>query len=198
MSPRPRKVSDDELFAAVQALMVRVSPNQLTLAAIAKEAGITPAALVQRFGSKRGLMIALMQKFSDGSGELVAMFERKYDSPLAALHAYADCVADMAATPAAFVRSLAYLQNDLSDSDLRRLLAKHARTTREGLRRLIEAAARNGELRPDAPAASLARTVEAIFSGSMLTWVIYQEGTARKWVRVDLDAVLAPYSKEGN
>ena len=49
MSPRPRKVSDDELFAATQAVMNRVGPGELTLATIAREAGVTAAVLVQRF-----------------------------------------------------------------------------------------------------------------------------------------------------
>src|SRR5262245_53051359 len=52
VSPRPRKVSDEELFAATHAMMARVGPGQLTLAAIAREAGVTAAVLVQRFGSK--------------------------------------------------------------------------------------------------------------------------------------------------
>jgi hypothetical protein len=39
----------------------------------------------------------------------------------------------------------------------------------------------------------LARTVEAVVNGSMLSWAFYQEGAARKWMRHDLDAVLKPY-----
>jgi len=35
--------------------------------------------------------------------------------------------------------------------------------------------------------------VEAIISGSLMTWAFYQEGTAREWVRDDLDAVLRPF-----
>jgi hypothetical protein len=99
----------------------------------------------------------------------------------------------MAASPAAYVRSLAYLQADLSDAEFRRLLAKHARATRAGLRRLIDAAVAAGELRHVSSSARLARTIEALVSGSLLTWVIYQHGTATTWVRADLDALLEPY-----
>jgi AcrR family transcriptional regulator len=194
MSPRPRKVTDEQLFTAALVVMNRVGPNELTLAAIAREAGVTPAVLVQRFGSKRELLLALSQKFSDGSGDLVTAMARQHASPLAALHAYADCVAGMAATPAAFVRNLAYLQTDLTDPEFRRHLGKHAKATRAGLRRLLDRAVRAGELRSDTPTTRLARTIEAVLSGSMLTWVIYQEGSASKWIRADLAAVLEPYS----
>jgi AcrR family transcriptional regulator len=190
---RPQKVSDDQLFAATHAVMQRVGPQELTLAAIAGEAGVTAAVIVQRFGSKRNLLLALMRKFSAASGEMVAELARRHQSPVAALRAYAECTAGMAASPAAFVRGLAYLQADLSDAEFRRLLVKHAQTTRTGLRRLIEAAIDGGELGGVPSSTRLARTVEAILSGSILTWALYQEGSAARWVRADLEAVLAPY-----
>ena len=41
------------MFAAMGRVMRRVGPAELTLGAIAAEAGVTAGALVQRFGSKR-------------------------------------------------------------------------------------------------------------------------------------------------
>ena len=56
MSPRPRKVSDEAIFAAAHKVMGQLGPAQWTLADIAREAGITAGAVVQRFGSKRELL----------------------------------------------------------------------------------------------------------------------------------------------
>jgi AcrR family transcriptional regulator len=190
---RPQKVTDEQLFTATYAVMNRVAPQELTLSAIAREAGVTAAVIVQRFGSKRELLLTLTRRFVDSSGDLVASFAARHASPLAALRAYAECVAGMGASPASYVRSLAYLQADLSDAEFRQLLARHAKATRAGLRRLIDAAVKAGELRRGVPSARLARTMEALLSGSLLTWVIYQEGTATRWVRADLDALLEPY-----
>ena len=47
MSPRRRKAEDVDVFAAVVRVMLRVGPAELTLSAIAAEAGLTAAALVQ-------------------------------------------------------------------------------------------------------------------------------------------------------
>ena len=196
MSPRPRKVSDDQLFAATQAVMSKVGPHELTLAAIAKEAGVTAAVLVQRFGSKRALLLALSAKYSDGSGRYIEALAKKHASPLAALRAYADCMAGMAASPAALARSLAYLQIDLTDPDFRRHLVKQARGTREGLQRLVEAALKADELVPAANPAQLARTIETVLSGSLLTWGFYRQGTAAHWMRADLNAILAPWVRK--
>jgi Tetracyclin repressor-like, C-terminal domain len=115
--------------------------------------------------------------------------------PRAALRAYADCMAGMAASPAALARNLAYLQMDLTDRDFRKHLVKQARATRDGLRRLVEAASQAGELAPNAKPEQLARTIEAVLSGSMLTWAFYREGTAAHWMRADLEAVLRPYQR---
>ena len=57
MSPRPRKVSDDDIYMAAQRAMSRLGPGELTLADIAAEAGVTAGLLVQRFGSKRDLLL---------------------------------------------------------------------------------------------------------------------------------------------
>jgi AcrR family transcriptional regulator len=196
MSPRPRKVSDDQLFAATHAVMSRVGPRELTLAAIAKEAGVTAAVLVQRFGSKRALLLALSAKYSDGSGEFIAALARKHASPLAALRAYADCMAGMAASPAALARSLAYLQIDMTDPDFRRHLVKQARATRAALRRLVEAARDAGELSRRVNAAQLSRTIETVLSGSLISWGFYRQGTAAHWMRADLNAILAPWLRK--
>jgi AcrR family transcriptional regulator len=193
MSPRPRKVSDSQHFAAAHAVMSRVGPRELTLAAIAKEAGVTAAVLVQRFGSKRALLLALAEKYSDGSGEFIAALAKRHASPLAALRAYADCMAGMAASPAALARNLAYLQIDMTDPDFRRHLVKQARATRAGLKRLVEAALKAGELTPSVKPANLARTIETVLSGSLITWGFYREGTAARWMRTDLESVLEPW-----
>src|SRR3984893_16067712 len=193
MSPRPRKVTDQQLFAAAHAVMSKVGPRELTLAALAKEAGVTAAVLVQRFGSKRSLLLALFEEVANGASGFMAALAKQHASPLAALLAYADCMAGMAASPAAVARNLAYLQIDLTDPDFRRHLVKQARATRAGLRRLVEAASAARELAQNVKPAQLARTIEAVLSGSMLTWAFYREGTAAHWMRADLEAVLKPY-----
>ena len=193
MSPRPRKVSDDDVFAAAHAVMIKVGPGELTLAHIAEHAGVTAAALVQRFGSKRGLLLALAERFAGGTSEMFAALRERHRSPLAAIRAYADGMAGMASSPAALMRNLSYLQIDLTDPDFRQHLSVSARAAREELQTLVKAAIAQRELMASASPRQLARTLEAIISGSMLTWAFYQDGTASKWVRDDVNAVLKPY-----
>jgi len=193
VTPRPRKVSDEAIYAAVIRAMGRLGPADLTLAEIAAEAGLTASAVVQRFGSKRALLLTLSEQHADSTEGFITGLEAAHRSPLAALRAYADCMAGLAVSPTALFRSLAYLQIDLTDPEFRTHLEAQARGTRAGLESLIASAKRAGELTAGTDPARLARTVEAVLSGSILTWGFYQRGTAARWMRDDLEAVLAPY-----
>jgi AcrR family transcriptional regulator len=193
MSERRQKVSDDEIFAAAHRAMTRRGPRELTLADIAAEAGITPGRLVQRFGGKRDLLLALSARFAGSGGHVFAELRKAHRSPLAALRAYAACMADLAPTPEALLHNLAYLQIDLTDPAFREHLVENARATRQEIERLIRAAVADGELHKDVDHRSLARTVETVISGSLMTWACYRDGSALAWIRRELEAVLTPH-----
>jgi len=54
---------------ATMRVMQRRSPVDLTLADVAKEAGVVPATLIQRFGTKRSLLLAACRTAPGGVPE---------------------------------------------------------------------------------------------------------------------------------
>lgn len=64
--------------------------------------------------------------------------------------------------------------------------------TCDELQKLIREVMDAGDLVDTTNPRQLARTIEAVVSGSMMSWAFYQEGTAAKWMRQDLDAVVRP------
>ena len=193
MTPRPRKASDEEVFAAAYRAMTRLGPSQLTLAEIAREAGLTAGALVQRFGSKRQLMLTLVSRAAGSTEEMFATLRAAYDSPLDALFGYADCFSEMADSPAALAQNLAYLQTDFTDPEFHRHALAQARATRDGFRALLDEAVEAGELVAGTDTRLLARVVQTTLSGALMTWGFYQEGPVAAWARTDLEAVLRPH-----
>jgi AcrR family transcriptional regulator len=193
MPGRRQKVTDEDVFTAAQRAMSRRGPHELTLADIADEAGVTAGRLVQRFGSKRALLVALSERFAVSAPSVFAQLRAVHRAPLAMLRAYAACMADLAPTPEALLRNLAYLQGDLADEVLRAHLVENARRTRREIEALLESAVSSGELRRDVDVRALARTVETVISGSLVTWATYREGKAVAWIGRDLEAVLAPW-----
>ena len=190
---RPRKVSDDEVYAAAMRAMSRVGPGELTLALIAEEAGVTAGALVQRFGSKRRLLVTMSALLSTGTREFFQQLREPGDAPLDVIRAYADCMAGMAPTPGSLLRNFAYLQADLEDPDIRQHLVAQSRAVRRELTSLLEDAVGRGELARDSDVGGLARNIEALISGALLTWAFHEQGTAATWLRSHLDALLRPH-----
>jgi AcrR family transcriptional regulator len=190
---RPRKASDEDVFAAVYRLMNERGPTQWTLADVAREVGVTASALVQRYGSKRDLQLALMEQWSDSAPSLFASLRERAVTPLATIYAYADCVARLGESPAGLAHHLAYLEMDLTDPDMHRGLRRQAQETRESLRSLLDEAFAAGELTGSPDTGALARAVEVTLNGSLMVWGVYQEGSAAESLRHDLDALLGPY-----
>lgn len=197
MSPRPRTVTDDEILAATARAMSKVPPTRFTLAEVAREVGLAPATLVQRFGSKRGLLLALS---SQSAASMDACFDAVRDahaSPLEALLGAATEMARFSTTPEELANSLAYLQIDLSDPDFHRHILESSRAMQRGYRALLDDAVAAGELKP-CDTKRLARAVEAVAGGSLIGWAIHRSGRAEVWVRKDLETLLAPYRAVGS
>lgn len=192
MSPRPRQASDQQILDAAVRAMTCLGPARFTLAAVAREAGLSAAALVQRFGSKRGLLLALAAQAPDGQRKTFEGLRATARSPLQALFSLADCMTMLGTNPEQIANAVAFLQIDLTDPEFHRYAAAGAAETQKGLVTLIRDAIAAGELVP-CDASRLAYALQATMSGSLLGWAIVQKGSLRRWMRRDFDTVLRPY-----
>lgn len=195
VTPRPRTVTDDDILAATARAMSKVPPTRFTLADVAREVGLAPATLLQRFGSKRGLLLALSAQSAHGMNEAFAAIRESHESPLEALFVAATEMARFSTTPEELANSLAYLQIDLSDPDFHRHILEGSRAMHRGYRALLDEAVAARELEP-CDTARVARAVEAISGGSLIQWAIHRTGRAEAWVRRDLETLLAPYRRK--
>ena len=192
MSPRPRKTSDEEILAATARVMQRRSPADLTLADVAQEAGVVPATLIQRFGTKRELLLASVKTGPAGVRAQFAAARAKRGSPLEVLiELFVEC-SGFASTPESLANGLAYLQIDLTDPEFRAITLAQFQTIREETQKLLDLAVAAGELSP-CDTAELARLIQQVNGGSMLDWAVYRQGTLASWVRRDLTALLRPF-----
>lgn len=179
--PRIRTVDDDQILDAALRTIGRVGPDRLTLADIAGDVGLSPATLVQRFGSKHDLLRAVARR-SAGSTEPLATGDAIARSPLDAL---VDGLASRTALiddPASYANHLAFLQLDLRDPELLAAARAGARRLRKQIAELLRAAIDAGEL-PPCDVDELAAGLEVVYNGALLTWAVHQRGSLRGWVR---------------
>jgi AcrR family transcriptional regulator len=190
VSPRPRATTDEQLLAATYRVVSRLGPS-LTLADVAREARVSPATLVQRFGSKRGLLLAFSASGAGSLGQEFARIRSAQKSPLAAVYAIGDCVAAMALSPETLSNNLSFLQMDLVDPEFHGHALDHSRGMHAGLKALLDEAVAGGELQR-CDTARLARAVQGLIGGSLLQWAIDRDGKATDRLRQDLEALLKP------
>ncbi len=196
MSPRPRTKDDAAILEAAGRIISRLGPAKFTLADIAREVGLSAATLVQRFGSKRGLMLALAGSARDSVEACFAAVRSAHPSPLAALVAAATEMTRYVQSPEEMANHLAFLQTDLSDPDFYAVMLENSIRIESGYRRLLDDAVAAGELEP-CDTARLARAVGAMSGGSLIGWAVYRKGTAEAWVRADLATLVDPYRSTG-
>lgn len=172
--------------------MQRVGPSGFTLALVAREAGLSPATLVQRFGSKRKLLHALAASGSGAGHEFLSVLRANHASPLRVAREFLLCFAEMADSPKEMANHLAWLQMDLTDPVMHHHLLELTRDNQAIVAGLLSEAVTAGELAPNDTAA-LSRVLAALVMGGLLAWATFREGTARAWLERDIDLVLAPY-----
>ena len=192
MSPRPRQASDDDILKAAFRAIAALGPARLTLADVAREAGVSAAALVQRFGSKRALLLAAAADAAQGGDYIFPGLRARHRSPLAALIGLAECMTLMGSTPQAVANTLSFLQLDLMDPDFHEHAVAASKGMHDGLRALVKDAMAAGELRP-CDASRVASALQAAINGSLLGWAVHREGDLAAWVRRDIKTILEPY-----
>jgi AcrR family transcriptional regulator len=193
---RPQAATDEVVLAATARAVGRHGPARMTLAHVAEEAGITGAAIVQRFGSKRNLLLAVNRSSVDAARVAGARALARSGSPLAALRRFlVEQVADLD-SPEVLANHVAFLQLDLVDPDLRHGAQEHARVVVRAIEDLLRAAVEAGELAGGTDCRRLALAVHTTYNGALITWALVGRATLGTWlngqVRSTLDPHLAP------
>jgi AcrR family transcriptional regulator len=189
--PRTKTVDDDAVLDAAVRVIDRVGPAGLTLAAVAREVGLSASTVVQRFSSKRGLLLALARRAASVGATSLQEAASRSRSPLRALVDGLVRMSASVASPEVLANQLAFLQIDLGDPEFHALAAAHAVAVRSEIRALADAAVEAGELQP-CDTARLAQAIQTTYNGALITWGIHRRGRLDTWLRRELDTLLAP------
>ncbi|WP_433227027.1 TetR/AcrR family transcriptional regulator [Microtetraspora malaysiensis] len=188
---RPRTVSDEQVLAGAARVIARVGPARLTLAEVGREVGLSAATLVQRFGSKRGVLLAVAAHGAEALPSQVAT-ARQASAPVAAL---IDVLAGMAGTIRSteeFANHLAFLLLDLADPQFRRISRDYAAAVERAIAEVLAAGQAAGELVQD-DLSRLPRAIHAAYNGALIAWGLAGEAGPAEQVREQLALLLGPY-----
>lgn len=193
---RPRLISDEAILDATRQVLAELGPAKLTLAAVGARIGLAPPTLMQRFGSKRGLLLASAARSPLMVLRAVEEAEARNTSPLATLR-------DFALSSVAHIKQreelgngLGFVQLDVADPEFRAHALAHSAAIVDSAARLLTAAQEAGELKPDADVPALSRLTLVCFNGALQVWAVNGWGSLTDFLRDQLDLLLSPYTTE--
>ncbi|RMI33375.1 TetR/AcrR family transcriptional regulator [Nocardia stercoris] len=172
---RPRETTNDELLVHAHALLLERGGAGFTLSDVAARAGVAPATLIKRFGSKSQLIIAVSERWLASIAPGMAAAMRPHDDPVERLVAGASW--DMGNFDDAVTAGsqLAAFADDLQDPALRALLAKGWERETQILQAAVDEVRTHLPLAPDSRKA--ARMLRALAVGIHLSWSIAPVGS---------------------
>jgi AcrR family transcriptional regulator len=179
--PRTKALSDEAVLDGVAQVMFRKGPQDFTLAEAAREVGVSPATLIQRFGDKHALIVRAVARDNARFAEILAA-PPPARGPETVV-AFFSRVSQAFSEAGPFADQLLWLREDVRDPELNAL----ARQRFADLRAAI--AARMPPL--PIPAEAAARLVEAQWQGALNQWGVEPVGSLADYVAESLRAWFA-------
>jgi AcrR family transcriptional regulator len=170
--------------------------EHLTLSLIAEEVGCSPPALVQRFGSKRALLMSyvtwtterIRERFAEAEGSAASPLQRIKDLVGLPRSARPYEITDPEGLPTSVFMHLAAW----NDESFRPLVEDRTRLIETELNRLLEQATQVGEIQGcDEP--RMARTLLTAFSGASLQAIAVNREPIEERLPQLVDYLLEPY-----
>ena len=190
--PRSRTIANNDILEAAIKLVTREGVDKLTFVALGEQVSLSPSTLVQRFGTKRGLMAAAMEYGFRDMEAVLPSTRGQYGSPLETLRTGLVAMAEIVSSVEEFANGQAFFQLGLTDPEVYVRLRASTLSIREEIQQLLDEAVSLSELKP-CDTKELALTLQTTYEGAITTWVIYRQGTIEAWMEQRLNAIIEPY-----
>jgi AcrR family transcriptional regulator len=181
--PRPKTLSDADVLAIAHRLIHAHGPDALTFASVAKASGLSASTLVQRFGSKAGLVRSTLLHAWDGLDAKTARLAATVSkTPGGAIALLVELSRDYGGIEA-YAEGLLVLREDLRDPALR----ARGRAWKEALCGALD------DCFADIPHApeGVGLLIAAQWQGSLLWWSFDPQGDIEGFVEESLRRFVA-------
>ncbi len=194
----PSKKIIDDAPVLEKALLVisEKGPETFTLADVGKVVGLAPATLMQRFGSKRALLIQAAKHVPAKLKEDLEKLKAKglsWDTELMEL---------LGQTPEGFgtrrdiANNLGLLKLDMIDSELHPIARELMERLRNRIKELLERAKAGGLLSTRTDTGMLAWELDALRHGLVIQWTLSGDGPLQEWLEKGIRNYLAGKTDE--
>jgi AcrR family transcriptional regulator len=185
---RAKQVTDEQIIAAAMRCAIAIGPS-MTLADVGEQVELSAATVVQRFGTKRELMRAVV-KFRTARVRAVD-FAGKGDPITRVIDGMCGITAWMK-TKEHVANYVAVLHTDLADPESREMVCSQFQSHRHVIAAVLDEAVASGLMKP-CDTLVLARLLQATVLGAQQSWAIAPQGELPDWVAQCLHRCIAPW-----
>lgn len=183
--PRRKKLSDEQVLDAILPEILRRGLQSVTLPELGEVVGLSPATLLQRFGSRTGVIEAALDRTTDALELELQQPLPGDEEPLDGLIGWLVRLAEPVADRELLAGSLEILGRDIVVPERNAAARRHLGLVRQRIERALVASGRT---------ATAARwqgaMVEAHWHGLSIQWALHGEGPLDGWMRDGLRALL--------
>jgi len=179
---RTKQVSDAEVLSQALGVIHERGPDRFTLADVGDAVGLSPATLIQRFGSKERLVQGAVAQATAELEESLARSRPPGTHPRRELIGWLVELARDMDTRERVAGHLDVLRRDLLEPEMAALAQRHAELIQGRIEEHLRAM--------DPVPATDARMVQAHWQGLVLQWSLSGEGPLDAWLEEGLEALL--------
>ncbi|MCK0473256.1 TetR/AcrR family transcriptional regulator [Halalkalibacter sp. APA_J-10(15)] len=189
---RPREFANETIFYAVYQALCKKGMSKLTINDISNEGTISPAGLLKRFGSKKGILLA----YSEFVVELTKKSfdeSHKEDSSIHALKKIYKKAMKLADDPISLANHTSFYLESTSDPDLLKISKKRLDILDKGTQSLLNQAICQGEMK-ECDVNLISTVLQSSVGGAMLIWIRNPERTIEALIDDCFSVILKPYT----
>lgn len=188
----PKKLIDDaQVLEKAIFVISEKGPETFTLADVGKAVGLAPSTLMQRFGSKRALLIKAAKHVPVKLSEDLEKLKNKDLSWNEELMILLGEVPEGFGTRRDIANSLGLLKLDMIDPELHPIARELMDKVRTRIKQLLDKAKSQGKLEPESDIDALTEELDALRHGLVIQWTLSGDGPLKQWLQKGLHNYLA-------
>ena len=181
--PRKKKTEDSVILKMILRVIIKQGATTFSLEDLSKETGLSPATLLQRFGSKKEILHKAIELANHDLQNDLTNRPVGNKSPLQeVMDIYMEFSAPFL-NPSDVASGLDILKLDITEERLNHLTRNYFEIRRNKIESLIILARVNGEISADINADELAWNLECLWQGSIMMWALTGEGLLHDWMK---------------
>ncbi len=185
---RTKKVTDDAILHIILETIVEVGATEFSLEDLSKKTGLSPATMLQRFGSKKAILHKALELANQN---LDKTFTNHVSTAKSALHKISDMYIELCSafrSPKDVAKGLDILKLDITEKKLNTITRSYFDIRRKKILSLLSQAIDQGEISDSISIIHLAENLEALWQGGILQWALIGNGSLNSWLETRLNS----------